>query len=239
MWATKSLLLSDVFWIAALFPQRGGRLAPIIRAMKRFVRLALVIAALVLSLFAKDFVMPRLVPASTMTAHDAHPNEKVTVGIEAYDTQAKASIFRAKLLEHSVLPVRVVFTNDGDQPVVLNNVHFELVTRDRAKAEPFSIGDLQRALTNLRAPDSRGQDKLPIPMPGKGRAHGGVPPKEREELEQSMFAARAVEPHGSQQGFLFFDTGDLENPAQGARLFVTGVNDARGHELMYFEVELK
>ena len=122
--------------------------------------------------------------------------------------------------------------------MVLSHVHFELVTRDRAKAEPFTQDDLQRAFTNVRAPGSRTQDTLPIPLPGKNKAHGGLPQKDRDELEHASFAARAVEPHSGQQGFLFFDVGDLDDPANGARLFVTGVNDARGHELMYFEVPL-
>ena len=208
--------------------------------MKRFLPVAMVIA-LVLAATAKekDFVMPRLVPAVSMTAHDAHPNEKVTLGADPYDTNSKASIFHQKLLEHSILPVLIVFTNDGDQPVVLNNVEFELVTRDRAKASPYSFEDLQRVLTRMRPPESRTQDKLPFPVPGKEKVHGGLSQRDRDEFEHSMFAARAVEPHGSQQGFLFFDTGDLENPPQGARLFVTGVNDSKGHELMYFEVPLK
>lgn len=206
--------------------------------MKRIAYLAAILAALVLAAFARDFVMPRLVPANTMTFRDNHPQEKMTVGADAYDTAAKASLFHPAMLEHSVLPVLVVFTNDGDETVVLSHVHFELVTRDRAKAEPYTLDDLQRAFTAIRAPSSRPEDKLPIPMPGKNKAHGGLPQKDRDELEHASFAARAVEPHQGQQGFLFFDVGDLDDPARGARLFVTGVNDARGHELMYFEVPL-
>jgi hypothetical protein len=206
--------------------------------MKRTACLAAVLAALVSTALARDFVMPKLVPATTMASHDNHPQEKMTVGADAYDTAAKASIFHPAMLQHSVLPVLVVFTNDGGETVVLSHVHFELVTRDRAKAEPYTMDDLQRTFTAIRAPGSRTEDKLPIPLPGKSKAHGGLPQKDRDELEHASFAARAVEPHGGQQGFLFFDVGDLDDPARGARLFVTGVNDARGNELMYFEVPL-
>jgi hypothetical protein len=187
---------------------------------------------------ARDFVMPKLVPATTMTFRDAHPQEKLAVGADPYDTAEKAALFHPKMREHSILPVLVVFTNDGDQTIVLNNVRFELVTRDRAKAAPYSLDDLRRALTSVRPPGSRAEDKLPIPLPGRNKAHGGLSPSDRDELEQAGFAAKAVEPHRSQQGFLFFDVGDLDDPTQGARLFVTGVNDAHGHELMYFEILL-
>ncbi len=199
---------------------------------------AILLTALVLAAFARDFVMPRLVPASTMDCRDAHPQEKLTLGAEPYDTPQKASLFHPAMLQHSVLPILIVFTNDGDQSIVLSQAHFELVTRDRAKADPYSLDDLRRVLTSVRAPRSRAEDQFPIPLPGKNKAHGGLSQQERDELEHASFAARAVEPHSGQQGFLFFDVGDLENPAQGARLFVTGVTDARARELMYFEVPL-
>jgi hypothetical protein len=206
--------------------------------MKRIGSLAVILIALVLAAFARDFVMPRLVPAITMPCRDAHPQEKVTLGIDAYDTPAKASLFHPALLQHSVLPILVVFTNDGDQSIVLSQARFELVTRDSAKAEPYSLDDLRRVLTSVRAPGSRAEDKLPIPLPGKNKAHGGLSQQDRDELEHASFSTRSVEPHAGAQGFLFFDVGDLQNPAQGARLFVTGVNDAGGHELMYFEVPI-
>jgi hypothetical protein len=206
--------------------------------MKRICSLAVILTALVLAAFARDFVMPRLVPAITMACRDAHPQEKVTLGVDAYDTPAKASLFHPALLQHSVLPILIVFTNDGDQSIVLSQAHFELVTRDSAKAEPYSLDDLRRVLTSVRAPGSRAEDKLPIPLPGKNKAHGGLSQQDRDELDHASFSARSVEPYAGAQGFLFFDVGDLQNPAQGARLFVTGVNDAGGHELMYFEVPL-
>jgi len=206
--------------------------------MKRIGSLAAILTALVLAAFARDFAMPKLVPASTMACRDAHAQEKLALGVDPYDTPAKASLFHPALLQHSVLPILVVFTNDGGEVVVLSHARFELVTRDRAKAQPYSLDDLRRVLTHVRAPRSRAEDQLPIPLPGKNKAHGGLSPQELDELEHASFAAHAVEPHASQQGFLFFDVGDLDHPTQGARLFVTGVNDAHGHELMYFEVPL-
>ena len=49
-----------------------------------------------------------------MACRDYHPQEKMTVGADAYDTAAKASLFHPAMLQHSVMPVLVVFTNDGD-----------------------------------------------------------------------------------------------------------------------------
>jgi hypothetical protein len=199
---------------------------------------AAIVALLVLAAPARDFVMPTLVPATAMAARDSHPQEKLTLGADAYDTPEKAGLFHPKLLQHSILPVLIVFTNDGNQSIDLSQAHFQLVTRDRAKAIPFSQDDLRRSLTDLRPPGSRTEDKLPIPMPGRNKAHGGLSQKDRDQLAHASFTARSVPPHSSQQGFLFFDFGTLDQPTHGARLFVTGVNDAQAHELMYFEVLL-
>jgi hypothetical protein len=206
--------------------------------MKRVAYFAAVLMVLVLAVYARDFVMPKLIPATSMAFRDSHPQEMLTVGADAYDTSQKASLFHPDMRTHAVLPVLVVITNDAGESVALTQVHFQLVTRDRAKADPYTIDDLRRVFTAIRPPGSRTQDKLPIPLPGKNKAHGGLSQKDHDELEHAMFAVHTVEPHSSQQGFLFFDVGDLEDPTQGARLFVTGVNDAHGHELMYFEVPL-
>lgn len=198
----------------------------------------LVVCSALLFAKSREFAMPALVPASAMSCHDAHAQEKAAFGADPYDMAQKASIFRVDMAGHSVLPVLVVFTNDGDEPLTLGNARFELITRDRAKAQPYSMDDLRRALTALQAPNSRTQDKIPVPLPGKGNAHGGVSNREMQELERAFFMATKVEPHSSEQGFLFFDVTGLEHPAQGARLYLTGVSDRKGNELMYFEVPL-
>ena len=56
-----------------------------------------------------------------------------------------------------------------------------------------------------------------------------------DEIEAAQFAARAVEPHTTQSGFVFFDTGDINSPLPGANIDVTGIRDAKGSELMFFE----
>jgi hypothetical protein len=60
-----------------------------------------------------------------------------------------------------------------------------------------------------------------------------------DELERAQFAAKAVEPHSTVRGFLFFDVMDISNPLAGADFFLMGVRDARGTELMYFEIPLE
>jgi len=79
---------------------------------------------------------------------------------------------------------------------------------------------------------------LPIPLPGK-KVKGAVSRKAQDEIDQAQFAAKAIEPHSTSSGFLFFDVSDISTPLAGANFYLTGVRDAGGTELMYFEIPLE
>jgi hypothetical protein len=66
-----------------------------------------------------------------------------------------------------------------------------------------------------------------------------VSKKELDEIESSQFAAKAVEPHSTQSGFMFFDIGGIRSPLEDANIDVTGINDAKGNELMFFEIPME
>jgi hypothetical protein len=68
---------------------------------------------------------------------------------------------------------------------------------------------------------------------------GTISKKEMDEIESAQFAAKAVEPHSTQSGFLFFDVGGISAPLAGAHIYVTGVTEAKGSELMYFEIPME
>jgi hypothetical protein len=66
-----------------------------------------------------------------------------------------------------------------------------------------------------------------------------VPKGAYDELGQAQFQAKVVEPKATQAGFLFFDISGISDPLAGAHLYVTGVKDGEGAELMYFEIPLE
>jgi hypothetical protein len=192
------------------------------------------VAAFALTLPAKDFVKPAAQPAKTYPAHDDHTDEKVAIAADPYDTADKAKIFSVNFHEHGLLPVFFVVTNDGGQPISIANMQVTLTTANRSKLTPITTEDIYRRLSN---PRTNTNAPLPFPIPQK-KVKGGVSQKERDEIESSQFAAKAVEPHTTQSGFLFFDVEDIDAPLAGARIFVSGVNDAKGTELMYFEIPM-
>ena len=185
---------------------------------------------------AKEFVMPAARPARTYPAHDDHPMEKVVVAVDPYDLEIKASIFTVNYRNYGYMPVFFVITNDGDQPVSLVGMKAQLNTKDRSKLLPATMDDLLRRLSHPSRND--GQVTLPIPLPKK-EVKGGVNRKAWDEIEQAQFGAKAVEPHSTARGFLFFDISDISNPLAGANFYLTGVQDAKGTELMYFEIPME
>jgi len=196
-------------------------------------------AAALAALAAKQFVMPRALPAAQYLAHDAHPMEKVTIAADPYDTREKQrQLFVGDYLEHSLLPVFLVVTNDGDVPISLINIQLQLQTRDRAKAPAVTENDLYRHFTRTKRyqDKSSGSRRIPYPIPLPKGDQGVVKKEIREEIEASQFFAKAVEPHGTQSGFVFFDIGDLDDPVRGASVTILGVKDGDGNPLMFFEV---
>jgi hypothetical protein len=195
---------------------------------------ACAVAGFAVCLAAKDFVKPAAQPAKTYPAHDYHTDEKVAIAADPYDTAEKAKIFSVKFGEHGFLPVFFIVTNDGDRPISIANMQVTFTTANHDKLTPESSEDIYRRLINPRANTS---PPLPLPIPRKD-VKGTITQKQRDEVESSQFAARAVEPHTTQSGFFFFDVEDIPAPLAGARIFVSGVNDAKGTELMYFEIPM-
>jgi hypothetical protein len=185
---------------------------------------------------SKQFVMPTPQAARTYPAHDDHPAEKVVVAVDPYDVEDKASIFSVNFRNNGYLPIFFVITNDGDQPVSLVGMKAELSTKDRSKLFPSTMDDLLRRLSHPSRSDT--PNPLPIPLPKK-EVKGGVSRKTWDEIEQARFEAEAVEPHSTARGFLFFDIQDISNPLAGANFYLTGVRDANGNELMYFEIPME
>jgi hypothetical protein len=189
---------------------------------------AFVFPAFVLA--GKSFVKPVANPAVSYPAHDFHSDEKVSIAADPYDNAEKAKIFSINFAEHGLLPVFFIVTNDGDQPVSIANMDIKLITEHHSRLTPVATEDLYRRLSNPQA------NTTPNPLPFPRKVKGTVTKKEMDEIESSQFAARAVEPHSTQSGFMYFDIGDIDSPLRGANIDITGVADAKGNELLFFEI---
>jgi hypothetical protein len=181
----------------------------------------------------KHFIMPKAQPAAAYPAHDQHSKEGVTVALDPYDVSEKARVFSVHYNEIGMLPLMMVVTNNGDEPISLTSMKATLVTANRTKLFPAVPDDLYRRLSHPSARTSN----YPLPFPTK-KVKGGVGKEAREEILNAQFGAKAVEPHSTQAGFLFFDIQGISSPLAGAHFYLTGVRNAQGNELMYFDVPL-
>ncbi len=195
---------------------------------------AVIMAVAILALAAKDFAPPRALPAKNYPAHDEHANEGVTIAADPYDTAAKMEIFTQPFLRAGFLPIYVIVSNDNDEPIALTDMKLELVTANRSKIPPANSTEIQRRFT--RTPRGTQGPKVPLPIPrGAPKVSGNEAVK---EFEQARFMAKGVEPRALQAGFFFFDISGIAQPLAGAHLYVSVVRDAKGTELMFFDIPL-
>lgn len=206
------------------------KIAPWRKAM-----VGLLVFAGVVCVVAKDFSRPHANTAVSYPAHDEHKDEAVTVAVDPYDMPDKARIFNTNYADNDLLPVFLVVTNDGNEPVSLNDLKAELVTVNRSKIEAADEEDVFRRLSH---PSASATPKYPLPIP-RGKVKPAVNQKTRDEVEAAEFNARAVEPHSTQSGFLFFDVSGISNPLAGAHFYLSGLRNGKGDELMYFEIAME
>ena len=184
----------------------------------------------------KVFMPPKVYHAKTYPARDEHPMENVTIAVDPYDLPDKtAGVFTVNYKDAGFLPIRLVISNDGDQPVVLTGMKVEFVTLHKTKIQPAVPDDIYRRIGKVSRPDK--VRPIPLPIPRKQKPQ--VSPEAEREIENSRFLARAVEPHSTQAGFLYFDVSGISNPMAGANLYVTGATEPSGQQLMYFEIPLE
>ena len=199
------------------------------------------LAVSALALYAsKEFEPPKVSQApSTYAAHDAHANEKVTVAADPYNTAQKASIFRLKYLDKGILPVNLIITNEGGAPISLSKMTVQFVARERhAKLSPMDPEDIARRMTHTKRNDDVARTTNPLPFP---RSHkvGGLKQEDQDEIDRARFQARAVEPGNYAIRLRVLRRQRSRRPLEGATLFVTGVRDNSGNELMYFEIPMQ
>lgn len=201
---------------------------------------AFVFAVVVFAYAAREFTPPRAFPAVTYPARDEHKDEKVTIAADPYDTADKsATVFSLKYNQHELLPVNLIITNDNDEPITLLDMKAQLVTANRTKITAATADDLYRRMSRIVRRGDEGQKiPLPVPLPRK-KPEAGVGKQGENELTNAPFKAKAVEPHGTQSGFLFFDVSDLDHPLAGAHLYITGIKNGAGNELMFFDIPME
>lgn len=171
----------------------------------------LLLAACAISAHADKPRKPKpALPAAQYSMHDAHPNEQVTIAAEPGDTKDTAPDTRLNYLEHDMMPIRVIVTNDSDQAVTLDDARIDFIASDNTVVHAATTDDLQRRIFTLK--DAKGT-KIPLPMPLPSiTVHHNVDKKIVSDDQDFSFKTTTVPAHSTVAGYLFYDIRGLDKP---------------------------
>jgi hypothetical protein len=185
----------------------------------------------------KGFNPPPAEHAKTYALAEAHDDEHAVIAIDPYDAAPKTAIFKVRYKEIGFLPVRLIISNDGPRPLMLDSLKIEYITARRDKREPATKDDIYRRISHPEKITSKPPVQLPLP-PGPRTPRSAVSRDAVEEIDSAMFLTVPVMPHSTNSGFLFFDVAGIENPEAGAHLYLSGIK-AGTQELFYFDIPLE
>jgi len=203
-------------------------------AIRNLVTVSSLFAGLSLPALANDHTPPPVQPASSYADVETHPDEKVAIAAEPYDTREKESIFRVDYLSHGVMPVRLIVSNNGNRPISLRDARILFMTASGDKIQAAEPEDVERLMTRKEREGGK------IPLPGPLPSIKLKPKASNKDIEQDFnnfeYGALVVEPHSTRAGFLFYDVSEFDHPLKGAKLHLHKLRDADGNELFYFEI---
>jgi hypothetical protein len=205
--------------------------------MRRISLLVALLSTLAMAAGDKGFNPPPAAHARTYPACEVHEEEGVSIAIDPYDTPEKAAIFKVKYREIGFLPIRLIVSNDGTTPLMLDDLKVEYITLHRDKLEPAAKEDIFRRIAHPEKVTSKPTVRLPIPT-GPGKRPAAINKEAAEEVGSALFVTVPVTPQSTNSGFLFFDVRDIENPEAGAHIYLSGLRSGT-NELFYFDIPLE
>ena len=173
--------------------------------------------------------------ADTYAAFDTHPNEHVTIAADPCDDPKLCSFFRLPYLEHGLLPIRVVITNNSDRALSLDDARMQFISADNQKIPAATEDDINRRIFTYH---STQPIRIPLdPFPIKRTP---VDKKISQDDNDFGFQGTVVNAHSTLAGYLFYDIKGLDDPAlRHAELYVKMVHTLDGkQELFAFSIPL-
>jgi hypothetical protein len=173
--------------------------------------------------FAADKKAPPAKPANQYVAYDAHPNEHLTIAADPCDDPKDCDFFRLPYIQHGFIPVRVIFTNDGDTALSLDEARIQFISINNDVIPAATDDDIQRRLFSTKNVKGR-QIPLPLPLPPITLHDKPVDKQISKDDADFGFSGTTVNPHSTLAGYLFYDVRQLDDPPlKGAQLYVKEV----------------
>jgi hypothetical protein len=181
---------------------------------------------------ASDKTAPPANPANQYAAYDTHADEHVTIAAEPCDDPKACPFFRLPYIQHGLLPVRVVITNDGEAALSLEDARIQFISANNDKIPAATEDDINRRLFTIKSAEGTKIPIIPITI------HHPVDKKISQDDDDFGFKSTVVHPHTTLAGYLFYDIKDLDEPAlKGAELYVKMVHTLdNSRELFAFTI---
>jgi hypothetical protein len=170
--------------------------------------------------------------AAEYAAFDTHPDEHVTLAADPCDDPKLCNFFRLPYVQHGLLPVRVIITNDSDRPLQLNEARMQFISANNDKIPAATEDDINRRLFTMHSAQGTKIPIIPVTI------HHPVDKNVSKDDDDFGFKGTVVSPHSTLAGYLFYDVKDLDDPAlRHAELYVKMVRTLDGqHELFAFTI---
>jgi hypothetical protein len=167
---------------------------------------------------------PPVKPAKEYAAFDPHPKEQVTVAAEPCSDPKDCDFFRLPYIQHGFIPVRVIFTNDSDATLSLDDARIQFISINNDKIPAATDDDIQRRLFSTKGTKGR-QVPLPLPLPPINLHDKPVDKQITQDENDFGFSTTTVKPHSTLAGYLFYDVRQLdEYPLKGAEIYIKMVH---------------
>jgi hypothetical protein len=173
---------------------------------------------------AADKKAPPAKPAAQYDTFDAHPREQVTIAAEPCDDPADCKFFRLPYVQHGLLPIRVIITNDSDRALSLDDARLQFISANNDVIPAATDDDINRRLFTMKAVKGS-KIPMPAPIPAIPIHHAPVDKKITQDENDFGFQGTVVNAHSTLAGYLFYDVKPLDDPAlKGAELYVKMVH---------------
>lgn len=193
---------------------------------------AAMVALFTTSAFAGGKKAPPPLQASQYPAFDTHSNEHVSIAIDPCNEPRDCDFFRLPYIRHSLIPVRVIITNDSDSPLDLNDVRMQFITANNDKLPAATQDDINRRLFSAKQAKGTKVPLIPIPI-----HHAPIDKKITEDDNDFGFQGTTVNPHSTLAGYLFYDVKDLDDPPlKDSEIYVKMIHTKGGKELFAFSI---
>jgi len=178
---------------------------------------------------AREKKAPPAKSAVQYAAFDTHPNEKVTVAAEPCNDPKDCDFFRLPYIQHGFIPIRVVFTNDGDTALSLDDARIQLISASNQVIPAATEEDINRRLFTLKSVAGTHIPMTPITI-----HHAPVNKKISQDEDDFGFQGTVVNAHSTLSGYLFYDVRGLDDPPlKDASLYVKEVHTLDGKKQLF------